>query len=292
MKVFKFGGASVKDADGVKNIAEIIRSFGSEPLVIIISAMGKITNALEKLCELGYKKNDYSKDFIALKKYHEAIIDQLHIQLSINDELEVIRLNLKQNIHFSFPQYYDQIVCYGELISTKIVSEYLNCINITNKLLDARDLIFTDDTWREGNLEWNKTCSAIQSSVNEHLHNQHLITQGFIGRSSDGFTITLGREGSDYTSAIFANCLDAEGLWIWKDVPGVLNADPKTFEITVQLPEITYYEAIEMSYNGAQVIHPKTLHPLRQKNIPLYVKSFIDPKSPGTIIKTDEKAID
>lgn len=292
MKVFKFGGASVKDAEGVRNLASIISKFEKEKLLIVVSAMGKMTNALEFISTLGHAGKDYSKELNAFREYHQNIIEALVIHVNLDYYIDMIIQNLEANKSFSFPKYYDQVVSVGELISTTIVSNYLNANQIGNEWVDARDLISTDDTWREGIVDWEKTEENILKTIPEKLSNTNMITQGFIGKTSTGETTTLGREGSDYTGAIFSNMLNAEGLWIWKDVPGVLTADPKLFSDAKKLPELTYYEAIEMTYNGAQVIHPKTLSPLQKKQIPLFVKSFVKPDLPGTIIQSDDKAID
>ncbi len=291
MKIFKFGGASVKDAEGVRNLAAILRRFEAEHIVIIVSAMGKTTNALELIAQLGYEGKDYSKQLEALRDYHQTIINDLLIHADIAYFIDLIIQNAEANREFSFPKYYDQIVSAGELLSTTIVSNYLNADHITNEWIDARDLIITDDTWREGIVDWLQTEKNMLAHIPQKLNKSHLVTQGFIGKTKEGDTTTLGREGSDYTGAVFSNMLSSEGLWIWKDVPGVLTADPKIFPDAEKLPELTYYEAIEMTYNGAQVIHPKTLHPLQQKQIPLYVKSFVQPDIPGTVIQSDDKMI-
>ncbi|MFN0274615.1 MAG: aspartate kinase [Chitinophagales bacterium] len=288
MKVFKFGGASVKDAAAVKNVAEIMSLFPGENIVIVISAMGKMTNALEELAELAYQKKDYKAQFDKVKKYHNDIIADLSIGLLMDYFFDMIITNAEANRQMQWPQYYDQIVSIGELMSTTIVSSFLNEVEIQNEWLDARDVIKTDATWREGSVNWENTTEATLNIIPEKLETKHLITQGFIGKTPGGFTTTLGREGSDYTGAILANILQAEGLYIWKDVPGVLNADPKIFSDTVNIPELTYYEAIEMTYYGATVIHPKTIKPLQNKQIPLYVRSFLHPAEPGTVVHHDE----
>ncbi len=291
MKVFKFGGASVKDAAGVRNLASIISRFEKENLLIVVSAMGKMTNAFEQIAALGHTGKDYAKELDACRTYHLQIIDELIIHVNLDYYIDLLIQNLEANKSFPFPKYYDQVVSVGELISTTIVSNYLNANRIGNEWVDARDYISTDDTWREGIVDWETTEKNILQSIPQKLAHTNIITQGFIGKTPDGATITLGREGSDYTGAVFSNILNAEGLWIWKDVPGVLTADPKLFSDAEKLPELTYYEAIEMTFNGAQVIHPKTLSPLQKKQIPLYVKSFVSPDLPGTVIQSDDKAI-
>ncbi len=292
MKIFKFGGASVKDAEGVRNVVSILRLFPNENIVIIVSAMGKTTNALEKIAQTAYEGKDNSENILSLYNYHKEIIDGLKIHMDLNYFIDSIVQQTEGNKKLSFPNYYDQVVSLGEIISSTILSIYLNNEGIINHLTDVRELIITDQTWREGVVDWDKTSKNILSNVPAELKTNHIVTQGFLGRTWDGSTTTLGREGSDYTGAIFAHILDAEGLWIWKDVPGVLNADPKFFPDAIKIPELTYYEAIEMTYYGASVIHPKTIQPLQQKLIPLYVKSFMSPLAEGTVIRTNDIFID
>ncbi len=291
MNVFKFGGASVKDADGVRNVGTIINRFPGENIVIIVSAMGKTTNALETIVKLGYDGKNYNDALTTLREYHATIIHDLNIHVELNYFIDLIIEHIEGNRKMPFPKYYDQIVSVGELISSSILSSYLNSITITNTWVDARTLILTDDTWQAGIVDWESTTENIATKIPSLLQKGHIVTQGFIGSTMNGYTTTLGREGSDYTGAIFSACLDASGLWIWKDVPGVLNADPKLFTDAVKLPELTYYEAIEMTYYGASVIHPKTIQPLQIKTIPLYVKSFLHPELAGTVIKTNDKFI-
>ncbi|MBC8046712.1 MAG: aspartate kinase [Fimbriimonadaceae bacterium] len=291
MKVFKFGGASVKDANAVKNVGAIINRYKDEKLVVVISAMGKTTNALEGIVNAAYEGKDYKSQLQKLNTYHTDIIQDLNLQLNIDYFIDLIITNAEANRSMTMPQYYDQIVCIGELISTTIVSTYLNANGIDNTGLDARDIIKTDNTWREGVVNWQQTETFVLNKIPEILKTKHVITQGFIGRTPDNYSTTLGREGSDYTGAILAYLLQSEGLFIWKDVPGVLNADPKIFSDTANIPELTYYEAIEMTYYGATVIHPKTIKPLQNKQIPLYVKSFIYPDLPGTVIHFDDAEI-
>ncbi len=291
MKVFKFGGASVKDAEGVKNVATIINRFPGEQLVIVVSAMGKSTNALEVIVQNAFEGKTYQEELNQLYDYHNKIVKELNIHVELNYFIDLIIQQLEANRKMAFPKYYDQVVSVGELISSSILSAYLNSVNITNEWTDARELILTDDTWRAGFVDSTTTDEKINNSVIPVLAKKHIVTQGFIGRTINGYTTTLGREGSDYTGAIFASALKAEGLWIWKDVPGVLNADPKLFDDAVKLPELTYYEAIEMTYYGASVIHPKTIQPLQLQLIPLYVQSFLNPDAPGTVIRTNEKFI-
>ncbi|MXV37175.1 aspartate kinase [Flavobacteriaceae bacterium Ap0902] len=287
MKVFKFGGASVKDAQGVKNISHILSLFSRDHLILVISAMGKTTNHLEQVLKLYIDKENYQEKLEEIKDAHLQICkDLMPSNTIIFTEIEQVFFNLNQFFELNkSPQYdyiYDQVVSKGELLSTKIVSAYLNESHYPNTWLDARDYIKTDDNFREGILDWDLTCQRL----NELDFNKLYVTQGFIGSDENRFTTTLGREGSDYTGAIIAYCINAESLTIWKDVPGVLNADPRYFENTIKLNHISYEEAIELSYYGASVIHPKTLQPLQHKSIPLYVKSFEDPAAEGTVIKS------
>ncbi|MBA5629110.1 aspartate kinase [Moheibacter lacus] len=286
MKVYKFGGASVKDADGVKNIASVLTSTGFSDTFMVISAMGKTTNALEEVVKSYFDKKDFEAKIDEILHQHLRISSNLfekpeltnsEIQLFFDDLKAFLRRNKSPNYDFV----YDQVVCCGELISTKIVSNYLNSIGIDNVWLDVRDYIKTDETYREGKVDFNwteKNFAALEK-------NKFYITQGFLGSDPNYFTTTLGREGSDYTAAIIAYCLNAENMTIWKDVPGVLNADPRYFDDTKLLNKISFEEAIELAYYGASVIHPKTMQPLRQKGIPFFVKSFISPNDPGTEIQ-------
>lgn len=290
MKVFKFGGASVKDAEGVKNVVSVLESQGFERCLLVVSAMGKTTNALEKVVENYFKKADYQAEIAKVKQYHleisNGLFDKDHqvfedVSLFFDDIEAFLRRNRSPNYNFV----YDQVVSSGELISSKILSEYLNLRNFTNTWLDARDYLKTDSTYREGAVDWEQTKQNIATLD----ATRSFVTQGFIGSEADNFTVTLGREGSDYSAAIFAYCMDAEAMTIWKDVPGVMTGDPRKFENVTLLSNISYEEAIEMAYYGASVIHPKTLQPLQQKNIPFYVKSFLEPEKPGTKVgNTDE----
>jgi aspartate kinase len=296
MKVFKFGGASVKDAEGVRNVASIISSHLAEKPFIVISAMGKVTNALEEICNAFVNKSGECLELIEkLKSFHFSIAHELLPQNHpVFDDLENIFAELYWAVEEeqikSYDYEYDQIVSAGEMLSTRIVAAYLNHIGISVVWQDARDLIRTDETFREGQVDWDFTCNKIRQIFNEiqdKIPGACVLTQGFIGGTSDNFSTTLGREGSDYSAAIFAHCLDAEEVVIWKDVPGVLNADPKAFQDAVLLEEISYYDAIELAFFGATVIHPKTLKPLQNKNIPLRVKSFLHPELAGTLIGRD-----
>lgn len=290
MKVFKFGGASVKDAESVKNVASVLQNQGFEQCLLVVSAMGKTTNALEKVVEYYFKKEDYASEIENIKKNHIEIANGLfeeehsvfaEISLFFDDIDSFLRRNKSPNYNFV----YDQVVSCGEMISSKILSEYLNDSQFSNQWLDARDYIKTDNTYREGVVNWRKTEENIAILNNKTSY----VTQGFIGSDENNFTVTLGREGSDYTAAIFAYCLNAEAMTIWKDVPGVMTGDPRKFDNVTLLSNISYEEAIEMAYYGASVIHPKTLQPLKQKHIPFFVKSFVEPSKPGTKVSVSEE---
>lgn len=294
MKVFKFGGASLKDAAGVKNVASILQRFKNEQLVIVVSAMGKTTNALEEVIGAHTKQSGNAQElYDALKERHYALMRELfdagdEVFLSVNDTFVEGEWVLEENPSDNYDYMYDQIVCMGELVSSKIVAAYLNKCGLPTTWLDARDVVATDNTFREGWVIWDKTKANAQKTVPPMLDKGgFVLTQGFIGSTSENFTTTLGREGSDYSAAIFSYCLDAESMTIWKDVPGVLNADPRLFDNVVKLDSLSYKEAIEMTYYGAQVIHPKTIKPLQNKSIPMFVKSFLNPDAPGTEISSD-----
>ncbi|WP_423149638.1 aspartate kinase [Rubrolithibacter danxiaensis] len=289
-EVFKFGGASVKDAEGIKNLAQIVKLNSNKNLLIVVSAMGKTTNALEELTKSYINQDENVNEiFSAVKDYHFHILENLFAHNhKVFDEVAntfveidwIIEEEPAENHDFV----YDQIVSLGELVSSKIVAAYLEQEGIQTRWLDARSYIHTDNTYREGQVDWDKTRSAIQK-LNENISKSCCVTQGFIGGTSENYTTTLGREGSDYTAAIFASCFNAEAVTIWKDVPGVLNADPKLFNNTLKYEELSYTEALEMTYYGATVIHPKTIKPLKAANIPLYVKPFMFPEQKGTVVK-------
>lgn len=289
MRVFKFGGASVKDADGVKNVIKVLEKTGFSDLLIVVSAMGKTTNALENVVKTYLNNaNELKKEIQNLEEYHNEIVESLfdYKQHPVFEKIKGLFLDmqttLKRNKSTQYDFVYDQIVCYGELISTIIISEYFDYKGYTNDWLDARDFIKTDSIYRDAEVNWNITQNNILKKVNK---NRLSITQGFIGSDSNNFTTTLGREGSDYSAGIFAYCLNADSVSIWKDVPGVLNADPRVFDTTQLLSHISYEEAIELAFYGASVIHPKTIQPLQRKEIPLYVKSFLNPDGFGTSVK-------
>lgn len=293
MKVFKFGGASIKDAAGVKNVANILNLYKGESLIVVISALGKTTNLMEEILR-GYfeKKANLNELLLQLKKAHFEIasdLDQNGLMLNhiLEDIFEQLEEKLQEDPSDNFDYEYDKIVSFGEILSTNLISAYLNMIGINNKWLDARKLIKTDHTFREGKVDWEKSVSIIKEKVTrlkEIKELNILITQGFISGTAENITTTLGREGSDYSAAILAFAIDAESVTIWKDVPGLLNADPKFFPEAIKLDEISYEEAIELSYYGATIIHPKTIKPLQNKNIPLYVKSFCNPQASGSLI--------
>jgi aspartate kinase len=294
MKVFKFGGASVKNAEAIKNVANILKNYQEESLIIVISAMGKTTNALEKVVESFVKKDGKSFDILnEIKQTHYDVIKDLfgenhEVYTDVNDTFVEIEWALEDEPHEDYDYNYDQIVSVGELVSTKIVTAFLKESNLKAQWLDARDIILTDNMHREGWVQWKETVDNAQRIVKPMLEKGgFVVTQGFIGVTSENFTTTLGREGSDYSAAIFSYCLDAESMSIWKDVPGVLTADPRLFDHVTKLDMLSYKEAIEMTYYGAKVIHPKTIKPLQNKSIPLYVKSFIEPAGSGTLISDE-----
>lgn len=286
MKVFKFGGASIKDADAIRNAAQIVKTYAGHELLVVVSAMGKTTNALEKILNQYTNGQPHQPLIDSLKEYHLHILRALYnenypIETEVNKLIRLIEENLSQR--YPYDQLYDQIIPIGELISSVIVRSFFEKNGIKSMRIDARDYICTDDRYREGKVSWEATTHKIKTLrplLKEHV----LITQGFIGRNSSGFTTTLGREGSDFTAAIFASCLEASDVTIWKDVPGVMNADPKRMPAATVFDEISYQEAAEMTYYGASVIHPKTIKPLANKNIPLLVKNFDNPSLPGTKI--------
>ncbi len=286
MRIFKFGGASVKDAEGIQNMYRVLELTGHAQTLIVVSAMGKTTNAFEKLIEVYFDDaKQMESQLNEIIDYHLGIMNEIfdHPKHDVFDQVKQrfdgLRTFLKINKspHYSFV--YDQVVSTGELVSTTIITHFLNEKGIAANWLDARECIQTDTSYRDANVDWARTEKAISQKINT---DQFYITQGFIGSDDNNFTTTLGREGSDYTAAIFAYCLNSNSVTIWKDVPGVLNADPRHFESTQLLHHISYQEAIELAFYGASVIHPKTLQPLQRKEIPLHVKSFINPSDEGT----------
>ncbi|MEM8764092.1 MAG: aspartate kinase [Bacteroidota bacterium] len=288
MRIFKFGGASVKDADGVKNLVHVLREVGFQDTFLVISAMGKTTNAMERVVEAYFEdKSKVTTTIQEVVEYHEGILNELFsednhpIYQKVKLLFEEVKGFLAWNKSPKYAFVYDQVVGYGELVSTTIVSHYLAQEGIPNTWQDVREMIKTDASYRDAKVNWEKS----QQAVNARLDKTQLnITQGFLGSDDNNFTTTLGREGSDYTAAILAYCLNASSVTIWKDVPGVLNADPRNFEKTHLLHQISYREAIELAFYGASVIHPKTLQPLQRKEIPLHVKSFMHPEKSGTVV--------
>lgn len=293
MQVFKFGGASVNSVERVKNVGDIIKLYPDEKLLVVISAMGKTTNALEKVINAFYagKKDDALQLFQQVKQQHLNTSKFLLVKNAVacEEQLNSFFTEAEWLLHDKpvrdFDYYYDQIVCIGELLSTSIVSHYLNEIDINNQWVDVRDIFRTDDNFRDAVIDWDVTNSQVQHSIVPLFNETNIVlTQGFIGATDENESTTLGREGSDYSAAVFANLLNAKNQTIWKDVNSVMNADPKQFPDAMEIHELNYNEVIEMAYYGAQVIHPKTIKPLQNKNIPLNVKCFLDPSLPGTVI--------
>jgi aspartate kinase len=291
MLVFKFGGASVKDAGGIINLASVVKKYTGEQLLIVVSAMGKTTNALENLTRAYVDQSDNMHlIYEGIKQYHFDVLHELfEPKHPVFDEIAntfvEIDWMIEDEPHDEYDFIYDQIVSIGELVSTRIISAYLNKEGLKNQWLDVRGYIHTDNTYREGVVQWDKIRESITKDIPALLDKGIVVTQGFLGGTSENFTTTLGREGSDYTASIFAACLGAQSVTTWKDVPGILNADPKFFTDTVKFDELSYSEAIEMTYYGASVIHPKTIKPLQNAHIPLLVKPFTDPSASGTVIK-------
>lgn len=291
MKVYKFGGASVKDGEGIINLSGIV-SFEKEDLVVVVSAFGKTTNALEKVLGEWYAgDNNYTDTLEAIYNYHLQVMKDIFAGCNpVKDEIDTSFQNLKEYLLFQeksdYDFEYDQIISYGELWSTTIVAGYLQTVFAGVKWVDIRKYLITDSRFRDANILWEESLERIKA-VFDFTVNRIYVTQGFIGGTPEGRSTTLGREGSDYTAAIVANMLDAESVTVWKDVPGILNADPKWMDNTLKLDEISYREAVEMTFSGAKVIHPKTIKPLHNKSIPLYVKSFLSPGLPGTVITAD-----
>jgi aspartate kinase len=294
MRVFKFGGASVQDAGAIKNVSEILQKYGTGELVVVISAIGKTTNALEDILNSYWEGLPWQPKINALKKHHFDIMDGLFLEKNKdlydtydNIENDFISLEhfFEKKLERNYDFIYDQVISYGELLSTKIVSAYLNYAGYRNKWLDARNFVITDQLYREARIQLDTTTALITRRIPEMIKTAPVITQGFIAGTKDNHTTTLGREGSDYTASIFAHALDAEAVVIWKDVPGILNADPKIFPDAVKFEQLSYTEAIEMTYYGASVLHPKTIKPIQNKNIPLHVNSFKHPELEGTIIQ-------
>lgn len=293
VRVFKFGGASVKDADAVRNVLRILQLFPHDRLVVVVSAMGKTTNAMEAIVKAHIQGGDWQSLVNERRAFHKAIMDALFsiddsVHEWVNETFHTLENKLRDEPSEQFDFEYDQIVSYGEVLSTQIVSAYLERNGVRSKWLDARKLIRTNNQFREAHIDWPTTQKKLRAAVLPFMDEPGAaVIQGFLGHTPENFTTTLGREGSDFTAAICAWCLDAQDVTIWKDVPGVLNADPKWFDNTVKLDRISFSEAIELSYYGATIIHPKTIKPLQNKNIPLHVKSFVQPELEGTCISGD-----
>jgi len=287
MKIFKFGGASVSSAEAIKNAASIVELFPDKK-VIVVSAMGKTTNDLETLVKSYFNKSPKTQHiYQKIAEYHQKIIRDLALEeqdlVAVNHLFRKLEERLAGSPSLNFDYEYDQLVCFGELISTSIISAYLNKAGLKNQWVDVRQCLRTDETYREAIVDWDWSAMLVNNSFSFHGTDLY-VTQGFIGATTTNQTTTLGREGSDFTAAILGNLLNAESVTIWKNVPGVLNGDPVDFDDTERLDELSYKEAIELAYSGAKVIHPKTIKPLRNKNIPLFVRPFDFPNQPGTII--------
>ncbi|WP_343689146.1 aspartate kinase [Chitinophaga sp.] len=296
MKVFKFGGASLESIERIQQVAAIVQSFPDQQILIVISAMGKTTNELEKVAENFYlrKREIAAQLLFNIEKSHTEVAEKLlgNSAHPVFDQLQTFfteaEWTLGEKPGRTYDYYYDQLVSLGELLSTAIVSAYFNLAGVPNTWLDVRDVFRTDDTFREANIDWEVTGRQVEQKVLPLFNKTNIVvTQGFIGSTDENESVTLGREGSDYSAAVFANLLNAESETIWKDVEGLKNADPKLFPNTINIPEISFSEVIEMAYYGAQVIHPKTIKPLQNKQIPLYVKSFLNKDLPGTVIRED-----
>ena len=291
MFVFKFGGASVKSADAVKNIVSILKRYDKSEIVVVVSAMGKTTNALERV--IGHYQNRNEKalknEVMQLRDFHLEILGTLFTDKNDQVYAEIGRIfsaldeRLAKDPTLNYDYDYDQIICFGELLSTKIIAHYLNASGVHTRWMDIRKSLKTDNTWREGRIDWDLS-SALTEKNFKFNGERILITQGFLASTINDQTTSLGREGSDYTAAILAHILKADSVTIWKDVPGVLNADPKYFDDPILLEKLSYIDAVELAYFGTSVIHPKTIKPLQNKNINLYVRSFLDPDAPGTLV--------
>jgi len=294
IRVFKFGGASVKDTEALKNACKILQDHSqSGPVLLVVSAMGKMTNAFEELHKCWFGGNDTSASMETIRTYHDSIIEILFEKNHpVRLDAEVLYSDIQKIIshpapHDGFDQTYDSIVPFGELFSSCILYHFVVSQGLNASLINAADHIYADDLWREGRIHWKKTEDAIKTNILPLLNqspDKIIITQGFIARSSENTMITLGREGSDFSASIFAYCLDAKSITIWKDVPGLFNADPKSFDKVTLIPHLSYHEAVELAYYGQSIIHPKTIKPLQNKKIPLHIRSFVNPNLQGSII--------
>ncbi len=292
MQVYKFGGISVESADAIKNITEIIRTTDTN-IVVVISAMGKMTNKFEHLVDMYYSNQDYTNVINEIKEYHNNIIDKLfdlkhNIYTQINKLYNKLEDKLSEKVSTNYDYEYDNLIVYGELLSTTIISAYLNNSGIKNTWVDIRESIVTDGFFRDAKVLWKQTQNNL---INNFLKRSIIVTQGFIASDNKGNSVTLGREGSDFTASIIAYCLNAKSVTIWKDVQGILTADPRIFSNTIKIDKLNYKETVELAYYGAQVIHPKTIKPLQNKNIPLFVKSFKNVAESGTLIYNDKTNI-
>jgi aspartate kinase len=290
IKVFKFGGASVKDSAAVRNMCDIVRSFCNDSLVVVVSAMGKTTNAIERIHAARFRGEPYQVELEELTRYHEQMVEELFGDDTtgsdaLRAQLEAFKRVLNNTGSGNFDQDYDSLIGFGELISTAIVQAYLSYQEISSLWIDARDIIITDSRYRDARVNWEVSACRILPIERALSEKKVCVIQGFIGSTTDGHSTSLGREGSDFTASIMAYLLNASDVTIWKDVPGMLNADPKKFQDTVKLDRISFKEAIELAYYGASVIHPKTIKPLQNKGIPLHIKSFVDPAAAGSIIE-------
>ena len=296
MQILKFGGAAVKDAEGIRNVASIIQQYARPPYVIVTSAMGKTTNALEKVLLDYWEQVESCKEALdTLKEHHQSIASELlGDEDPLIEELSNLWMDLEFYLenapHHPYNYAYDQVVSYGELVSSKILSRYLQSV-ISNKWLDARNLVLTTDQYRSAEVQWPETTKAINRKLEPILADTPVVTQGFIGATPKGVTTTLGREGSDYSASIFAYALDAQEVVTWKDVPGILNADPRIFKDTIKIDTLSYQEAMEMTFYGAKVLHPRTIKPLQEKSIPLSVRSFLEPDNQGSRIENTDNEI-
>jgi aspartate kinase len=290
IKVFKFGGASVKDSAAVRNMCDIVRSFCNDSLVVVVSAMGKTTNAIERIHAARFRGEPYQVELEELTRYHQQMVEELFGDDTtgsdaLRAQLEAFKRVLNNTGSGNFDQDYDSLIGFGELISTAIVQAYLSYQEISSLWIDGRDIIITDSRYRDARVNWEVSASRILPIERALSEKKVCVIQGFIGSTTDGHSTSLGREGSDFTASIMAYLLNASDVTIWKDVPGMLNADPKKFQDTVKLDRISFKEAIELAYYGASVIHPKTIKPLQNKGIPLHIKSFVDPAAAGSIIE-------
>jgi aspartate kinase len=291
-RIFKFGGGLMKDADSIRKVATLIAEYNGDPLVVVVSALGKTTNAFEELISANRKNEngEVERLFLKLRKFHFELAENLfgNARHQIFDELDATFVSLRFELDTTFPNRfmaYDQLICYGEQLSSTIIHHYLVGKGLKSHLLDARTLITTNSNYTAGKVDWKYTGKTIDARVVPVLENEEIVvTQGFIGADHLGYFTSLGREGSDFTAAVFAYALEAEEVSIWKDVPGLMNADPRVFDNSVKLDNISYHEAIELAFYGAQVVHPKTIQPVQQKNIPLYVRSFSDPSATPSVI--------